>query len=461
MKSATQPVKFPIRFWNKLHQSWQFAIKAFLIVRLFYALWSWVVLTVQPIAVHYVDIADKPGVSFLNLYTVKAYTYVREIGGSLLTFRPIDKNMVMDLQTGSRWNIYSGEAIEGKYQGFKLIKGNILSDEMFPYYDASPYPNAWLALWQRFDANWYISIAEHGYGAIQGDFVFPPLFPLLILLLKPFFGYAFLAGLFISNLATFFALKLLYDLFIQWGDRQSAHWALIFFLLYPTFFFMFSVYTESLFLVLALLALHFMRSREWHWAGFWIFCAILARLQGIALLVPLIYLMWKEKPFLHNLQHWAGLMFAGFGFLFYFYMRFANNQSGIVLSELMWHSHFVFPWESYFYAVQFFLTSQVTYIDILNWAITTLFIILLIWGWQKIPPEYSLYNLSSLLVMLARLVETKPLNAMLRYTITIFPVFYILGSVNHSPWKRRIIIYTFIALNLYLSQEFFSWGWVA
>ena len=448
------------RQWEKLDASWRFAIAAFLIARIFYTVWSWVILTIQPVAVHYIQVDNNPGAIFLILQTSQAYGYICDVNGEKLSFRSASKDTVTDLQTGSVWDIHTGTALEGHYQGTVLSPAAIPAD-MFPYHDTKPYSNAWLALWQRFDANWYISIAEHGYGATQGDFVFPPLFPLLIHLLKPFFGYAFLAGLFISNIATLFTLKLLYDLFVQWGDHESAYWALMLFLLYPTSFFMFSVYAESLFLVLALLAMHSMKTHQWHWAGFWVFCAILARLQGIALLLPFIYLIWKDQPFLRNLQHWAGSIFAGSGFLFYLYLRFADNQNGIVFSELMWHSHFVFPWESYAYAIRLIFTRQVNYIDILNLTITTLFIILLVLGWQKIPLEYSLYSIASLFVMLARLVETKPLNAMLRYTLTIFPMFYILGLAKDNPWKRRIIIYSFIALNLFLSQEFFGWGWVA
>src|SRR5258706_10354529 len=101
MKSATQFTKLPIQYWNKLDQSCRFAITVFLMARLFYALWSWVVLTIQPIAVHYEEVGNQPGVSFLNLYTVKTYTYSREIKGTSLTFRPISKDVVTDLQTGS------------------------------------------------------------------------------------------------------------------------------------------------------------------------------------------------------------------------------------------------------------------------------------------------------------------------------------------------------------------------
>jgi len=97
----------------------------------------------------------------------------------------------------------------------------------------------------------------------------------------------------------------------------------------------------------------------------------------------------------------------------------------------------------------------------LNWFVATLFIILLVIGWRKIPLEYSLYLAFSLLIILIRIVETQPLISMSRYSLTLFPSFFIFGLAGENPWLRRLLLYTFIPLNLYLSAQFFSWGWVA
>jgi hypothetical protein len=119
------------------------------------------------------------------------------------------------------------------------------------------------------------------------------------------------------------------------------------------------------------------------------------------------------------------------------------------------------PWETYWYAVQILFSGRFTFIDALNWAVATLFMVLLIIGWRKIPLEYNLYSVCSLLIILIRIVETEPLIAMSRYSLTLFPAFFILGAAGENPWLRRLILYTFIPLNLYLSAQFFLWGWVA
>ena len=111
--------------------------------------------------------------------------------------------------------------------------------------------------------------------------------------------------------------------------------------------------------------------------------------------------------------------------------------------------------------IQNILSGMFNYIDLLNWLVTTLFMILLVAGWRKIPLEYNLYSSFSFLVILTRVVEGQPLLAMLRYSLTLFPIFFSIEKVTRNPWLRRIIIYTWIALNLYLSAEFFGWGYVA
>ena len=447
--------------WGRLDESWRFAISAFLIARLFYAVWSWVILTIQPIAVHYVDVNKQPAVIFLDLYTIEQNTYLRNVNDTELRFRSASRSTVKDLQTGSTWDVLSGLAVEGYFKGTSLTPAPTPID-MFPYYRAKPYPNAWLAMWQRFDVNWYITIAENGYGSITGDDHFPPLYPLLIRLATPLFGNAFIAGLIISNIATLIAIKLLVDFFSSWHPHMQGRNILFYFLIFPTSFFLFSAYTESPFLVVTLLSLRAMQKYDWAWAGFWVFCAILFRLQGVALFAPMFYLMWNDPRFLRKFGHWAGPSIAGMGFLFYIFLR-STQVSGNALpfSEISWHAKLVLPWETYLYAVRTLLYGNSNHIDLLNWATATLFLFLLGFGWRQIPLEYNLYTASNLLIILTRIVEKQPLISMSRYSLTLFPIFFVFAASQNKPIWRRITIYTFLALNLYLSAEFFGWGFVA
>ena len=176
----------------------------------------------------------------------------------------------------------------------------------------------------------------------------------------------------------------------------------------------------------------------------------------------MIYLMWRERIFLRKPASWFGLTLPAIGGLFYLFLRSRQVTQGVVpLVESDWHARLVPPWETYWYAIQTLASGKFTFIDLLNWAVVTLFVILLVAGWRKIPLEYNLYTAFSLLIMLIRIVETQPLISMSRYSLTLFPSFFILARASENPWHRRLIIYTFIPLNLYLSAQFLSWGWVA
>lgn len=448
--------------WRSVDESWRYAVIAFLIARIAYAVWSFVIFSIQPIAIQNFEQSGEPIVSIFSLEENRGYVYLRQVGGKILTFQAVNKQQIRDQQTGSIWNIADGSAVQGAYQHTTLPKAKTTPADIFPYHGAKPYQGVWPGMWQRFDANWYVAIAENGYGTIPGDDHFPPLFPLLIRLLQPLFGSAYLAGLLLSHAATIVMLKLLHDVYMQWDEPSTARKAILLFVIYPTFFFFFSAYSESLFVVLALLSFQAMQHRHWAWAGFWTFCAILTRLQGAALLAPMLYLMWKDQPILQKFEHWISLAVAGLGGIFYLFLRSRQVTGGAVpFAESAWHAHLVMPWETYGYAVNTMLSGNASFIDVLNWAVMTLFIVLLIWGWKKIPFEYNIYTACSILIILIRVVETQPLISMSRYSLTLFPTFYALSLLSENPWIRRLVIYTSILLNLYLSGQFFLWGWVA
>ena len=90
-----------------------------------------------------------------------------------------------------------------------------------------------------------------------------------------------------------------------------------------------------------------------------------------------------------------------------------------------------------------------------------MFLVLLVWGWKKIPLEYNLYTAVSILIILIRIVETQPLISMSRYSLMLFPTFYAFSLAAENPVLRRVIVYGFILLHLYLSGQFLIWGWVA
>lgn len=139
------------------------------------------------------------------------------------------------------------------------------------------------------DANWYLRIAEVGYGAAgRGSLRFFPLYPLVGRGLSQLPGVspgAALVG--VANVCSFLALVLLHQLVsresLPEGDAERSLWVLS---LWPAAFVLTMGYAEGLFLVLSLAAFLAWRSGRWWWAVVPAYLAGLTRPVGVLLAVP-------------------------------------------------------------------------------------------------------------------------------------------------------------------------------
>ena len=449
-------------FFASIPPSWRFAVIAFVILRGFYAIWSFVILAIYPLTVQNFEINNLPVVLTFNLHTSQRAIYLSDVDEQALTFRPINANSMSDNQTESIWDVKTGESVNGAYKGKSLVNESGALEGVIPYLGIKAYPISWLAIWQRYDANWYLSIAEHGYGKVPGDIHFPPLFPALIWVVSFLTGNSFIAGLLISQLAAVLIIKLFYDLFHEWMPSPIANRAIVYFLAFPTSFFLFSVYSESTSLVFIILSMQAMKKKSWIWAGFWTFCAILTRLQAVALIPALLYLIYKDQPFLKKPAHWVSLTFPALAGFIYLLVRQQGDKGNVVPAvETIWRTYLASPWESYWSALRTTASGQASFIDILNLFIATLFICMLVIGWRKLPIEYSLYTAGSILIMLSRIVGGQPLSGMSRFALSLFPMFILLGLIGEKPTLNRLILYPMVLLNIFLSARFWMWFWVA
>ena len=115
-------------------------------------------------------------------------------------------------------------------------------------------------LYAKFDSGWYLSIIEWGYGppppaGKPSPHAFFPLYPWTAKVLHRTFAMdGFHAGMLVAYLALFLAMPL----FLREGrerlGEEGAWRAVVFLLLFPTAFFLASMYAESTFFLFALLA---------------------------------------------------------------------------------------------------------------------------------------------------------------------------------------------------------------
>jgi Gpi18-like mannosyltransferase len=167
---------------------------------------------------------------------------------------------------------------------------------------------------KTWDAQHYLFLAEKGYAPHQMSNAFYPLFPFLIKTFRPlFFGNSMLAGLALANLFSLVFIVFFYKFVRDLFEAQTAFIASLFLLAFPTGFYLSLIYTESLFLMLAIMFFYFLYQHKLWPALFTVFLLPLSRPQGILLLIPLgVFLLLpgvrKKIEYLLPLSLIAGLL---------------------------------------------------------------------------------------------------------------------------------------------------------
>ena len=175
------------------------------------------------------------------------------------------------------------------------------------------------------DANFYLSIVREGYQAhlvpgVYTNIAFPPLYPLVVRLLSwPVPGSEGIVAVLVANLAFLGALALLVRLGTPYLGRRRSAIAAGLLVIYPFASVFAMAYSESLFLLLMVAA--FLAAERGHraWAGIFLALTVLCRLQGVALVLPLLIVMLRQDGWrLRPSQAWLALgPLAGVAFLAY------------------------------------------------------------------------------------------------------------------------------------------------
>src|SRR6266853_1155442 len=153
-----------------------------------------------------------------------------------------------------------------------------------------------LTSWNHWDAVHYTQIAQSGYQNIF-DTAFFPLFPLLIkggALLIGNQGYI-AVGMILSNLALLGALFVLYQIASDMLGEQAGRRTILYLCIFPTAFFFFAPYNESLFLLLTAGAFLAMRRQRWWLVGVLGLFAALTRTAGLLLVIPFLWELWMAR----------------------------------------------------------------------------------------------------------------------------------------------------------------------
>jgi hypothetical protein len=329
-------------------------------------------------------------------------------------------------------------------------------------------------LFARFDSGWYDSIIRFGYreppppGKASAHAFFP-LYPTLARLIHQGAGVdSFHSALFVSYLCLLFAVPLLAEEARARLGPSRGDAPLPWLLLYPVAFFLAAVYTESTFLLLALLAFRGVRLRQ---PGLAAACAFLAGLSRApaAALGPALGLAWLLAH-RDDAKRWARsaalalLPLAGV-YAWAFGIGFGKGEPGLFFRSMAAWRVSSGDWLE---AVMAFFLEP-------TWF----------WhrGWFREDPEHFLPYVHALLLValgawqlrrrrfpdaawtfgaLGMAMLTGTADGVPRYSLTVYPLFFALVEIgDENPRLRRLWLLVSAALLLFNSALFVNWHFVS
>jgi len=363
-----------------------------------------------------------------------------------------------------------------------------------PFHSAAA--NLLLAPAARWDSVWYLQIAHSGYFSQQSSGMFP-LYPLLIRLGSLAIRSELLVGLAISLISMALGLYLLERLVRLDFDEKTARTTILLIAFFPVAFFLSSVYTESLYLLVSVGAIYAARQERWAFAGVCGGLAAATRSDGILLLIALalIYLYgprassalratarwWQPRYPVRRSIAWLALVPAGLtAYLAYLDITHGQPFAPFYAQHIYWGHEFAGPFGGVARTIigvpddiRRLLTATGRSVgpgdplswnthDLIDLTFLTFPIVGIIAAWQRVPFAYLAYTIALLAFDLSFPAQKEPIQSISRYTLVIFPVFvgWALLLKRH-PRATIAVLGTSIALLAAFSALWAMWLWVA
>jgi hypothetical protein len=169
--------------------------------------------------------------------------------------------------------------------------------------------NKLLDVWGNWDTGWYLDIAQNWYSTqphpidiggttvLQANYVFYPLFPILIRLFSFVFTDKYVSALIVANISLAISAYLLYKISLLDYSKSQSLAITAYLFIFPSSVFLSMPLAESLFLALILAAIYFVRQKRWLAAGIAGFFAATTKPTGVFIFLPLAYEYLSQKKF--------------------------------------------------------------------------------------------------------------------------------------------------------------------
>jgi Gpi18-like mannosyltransferase len=341
-----------------------------------------------------------------------------------------------------------------------------------------------LDMWYRWDAGFYATIATYGYDWFNEqrpaeDMAFLPVYPAAIRTVMAASGCGFspylstcatVGGLLVSNLALLAGCFLLYDLTRRRYDHGTGLRAVFLLLIAPSAIFFSGVYTEAVFLLLALLVFWLLDRQRLGLALLSACAAALTRSVGVALVPALLWYVWAQLPpaplwqrlgqLIRSWRMYAALLPVVF---FASYILYAGTTAGAPLAyfdtyEVIWGRDVNrAPWET---LLAYFSGEPVSWfgwrLSWLDLGAFAVYVVLALVALRK-APTWGLFALAAVIIPFL----SGTLSAMPRFGAVAFPVYVLLAAWTPVRWRAALVYAASIALAILFVIRFVTWNWIA
>lgn len=320
-------------------------------------------------------------------------------------------------------------------------------------------------IWARWDSAWILIVAEEGYTAKENSAAFFPLYPGLVRLLGRLLAdHYLLAGVLISLAAAFGSFVLLYRLAVPRLGVEGAQRAVLYLAVFPTTIFLQAVYTEALFLFLALAA--FLLAERGRLAGAALAAglAMLTRAIGVALLPALAVYAWRSRD---RRRGFAKLLLAPALFSAYplfLWWRLGDPFAFVDAQRRGWgrQSTVLGPLEGVKDGVREGVPAvgdlldddapstgvarglysfDIPSVNLQSLLFLALFLLLTAVAFRRLPRPDFAYALASMVFLLAAVSpDAWPLLGLPRYGLVVFPFFFALAALGSRRGVHNAIV---------------------
>ena len=329
------------------------------------------------------------------------------------------------------------------------------------------FGNLPFGVFAHWDAGWFLGIAHYGYpkASVQSAAFFP-LYPLCVRALAFVFRSHLAAGVVISLVAAAGAAAILYRL-------SRSRDAVLLLALSPIAYVFTAVYSDALFLLLALAAFDAAVRRRSLAAGVFGGLAVATRLLGLALLPALVVLLWRR-----GVRALAPLLLlpAALGaYMVYLHEHYGDAFAFSRAEAAYWQREtpalgpLTGLWDAARSGEQglaqlvLHLPSDGRYTHADQWAtwniVQFVLLVLAAWltwiAWRRLGAAYGLYSLATLVIVLSSPAAVVPLVSLPRFLLADFPLFIVL-----APYTR-VLAPTFAAIGAAAAIAFAHGAWVA